>query len=92
MVRSSASRRLDRLEASLGPAVSPDVCALVERIAAEDGDLYTADELLAEVEATMRAIGPPSTTERLARPFVAPCGCSVAELMADAARLAERSA
>jgi hypothetical protein len=89
MVRSRAAR-LERLEAAIIPAISHDVRALAERMAAEDGDLYTADELLAEVEATMRAIGWPYTTERLAQHYAAETGCTVAELMADAARLAER--
>jgi hypothetical protein len=66
------------------------VRALAERMAAEDGDLYTVDELLAEVEATMRTIGPPNTTERLARHYAAESGCTAAELTADAGRLAER--
>jgi hypothetical protein len=86
MARSSAHRRLDRLEAAIISAITPEVRALAARMAAEDGDLYTADELLAEVEATMRSIGPPYTTERIARHYAAATGCTVADLMADAAR------
>jgi hypothetical protein len=87
---STLARRIERLEASIGLAVSPEVRALAERMAAEDGDLYTADELLTEVRETMQAIGPPYTLERYAAHVAAELGCTVAELMADAARLAER--
>jgi hypothetical protein len=65
----SMHRRLVRLEATIRPHITPEIRALAERMAAADGDLYTADELLAEVEATMQAIGScvPSSSPALSR-------------------------
>ena len=83
-------RRLASLEARMPPVITPEIRALAERMAAEEGDRFTADELLAGVVETWRAIGPPYTTERMARHAAAATGGTVDELMADAARLSER--
>jgi hypothetical protein len=87
MARSN-SARLERLERVYQGSGSDEVRRLVERIEAEEG--FAPGELLAEVERVMAEIGPPLTMERVTRYYAAETGCTVAELMADAARLAER--
>jgi hypothetical protein len=87
---SALARRLERLEAQyLGSAVlTPEALASMTHMAIADG--LEPDELITEARAVMETIGPPLTMERVTRYYAAETGCTVAELMADAARLAER--
>lgn len=57
-------RRIRALERIIPPAFSPEIRALAERLAVEDGRIYTADELLAETQGIIRAIGEPFTAAR----------------------------
>lgn len=74
-------RRLRTLERAIPPVVTPEARALAERLAAEDG-CYTADELIAEVQATLQAVGQPYTTERIVRYVSRRDGIPVEELYA----------
>jgi hypothetical protein len=77
---SAIARRLDRLEARLGLMWTPETYALAERIAADEG--IPAAELVASVEETMRAIGPPYTVARFAAYIAQRDGISVDDLLA----------
>jgi antitoxin component of RelBE/YafQ-DinJ toxin-antitoxin module len=74
------ARRIAALEANVRLVWTPDVRALVERVAIEEG--IPAEKLITGVEELMRAVGPPYTVERMARHIAQTDGIPVEELLA----------
>lgn len=82
MPRSDHARRLAILEHTITPAIPPEVHVYAEELAAADGHIYTAGELIDEVQSTLRAIGPPYTIDRMVRYMAHRDGIPEAELRA----------
>lgn len=72
-------KRLQALEQHYPPAISPEIRACAERLAAEEG--IQADELIAEAERLMVAAGPPYNVERVATMIAGERGTSMADVL-----------
>lgn len=75
-------KRLQALEQHYPPAISPEIRACAERLAAEAG--VSADELIAEAKRLMQAARPPYSLERVAAMIAGETGRTIADVLAEA--------
>jgi len=73
-------RRIRNLERKMPPVISDELRAEVERLAAEHG--LIAEELIADIRATFRAIGYPYTIDRYMAYVARRDGLTVDEIIA----------